>query len=166
MAEPEIAEVPQEEMTEVPKKGKKKLFIILGASLLLLGSIGFLTKNYLTGASENPGAPKPAEKVLSTLNLEAFLVNLADVDATRFVKVTFRLGLNESKLGTELAEDPVFLAATRDSIIFILSNKTSDDLLSNEGKEKIKSEIRDRVSKLMHEGKVLEVYIMDIVVQV
>jgi flagellar FliL protein len=167
MAEPENAGVPQGQ--EAPKKkGKMKLFIILGASLLLLGSIGFLTRNYFMGSNGAAGAhdaSKESEKTLSTMNLDSFLVNLADADATRFVKVTFRLGLNEAKLGTELAEDPVFLAATRDAIILCLSAKTSDDLLSNEGKEKLKVEIRERVNKIIEKGKVVDVYIMDFVVQ-
>jgi flagellar FliL protein len=163
MADPEIAEVPQAE--EAPKKGKMRMWIIIGAALILLGSVGFLTRNYLVGSKGNGDASKEPEKVLSTMNLDSFLVNLADVDATRFVKVTFRLGLNEAKLGEELAGDPVVLAATRDTIVTSLGTKISEELLSVEGKEKLKKEIRERVNKVLPKGRVLEVYIMDFVVQ-
>ena len=95
----------------------------------------------------------------------ANLVNLADTDTTRFIKVTFRLGLNENKLGEEFKDDPVVLAGTRDAIISILSTKTSDELLSIEGKEKLKKDIREHVSKILPRGRVIEVYIMDFVVQ-
>jgi flagellar FliL protein len=163
MAEPEIDEVSQEQ--EVPKKGKKKLFIILGATFLLLGSIGFLSRGYLTGPKETEGAEKQVEKVKSAMNLDSFLVNLADEDATRFVKVSFRLGLNEADLGEELTGDTITLGATRDAIILCLTTKTSEDLLSIEGKEKLKKEIRESVNKVLPKGKVIEVYIMDFVVQ-
>jgi flagellar FliL protein len=163
MAEPEEVEVPQE--PEAPKKGKLKLWFIMGGVLLLLGSVGFLTRNYLVGSKGKAEVAKEAEKVKSIMNLDSFLVNLADPDATRFVKVSFRLGLNENKLGDELKDDPVALAATRDVIISCLSTKTSDELLSPEGKEKLKKDIRELVSKVLPKGKVIEVYIMDFVVQ-
>jgi flagellar FliL protein len=168
MAEPETQEVPQEQ--EAPKKGKMKMIIILGATLLLLGSVGFLARGYLSGskgAASGPEAPKEkdTEKVKSTMNLDSFLVNLADQDATRFVKVSFRLGLDEAKLGEEYAGDPNVLGATRDAIILLLTTKSSDDLLSIEGKEKLKKEIRDGVNKVLPKGKVIEIYILDFVVQ-
>jgi flagellar FliL protein len=162
MAEPEEVEAPQE--PEAPKKGKLKLWIIMSGGLLLLGSVGFLTRNYLVGSKGKAEVAKEAEKVKSIMNLDSFLVNLADPE-TRFIKVTFRLGLNENKLGDELKDDPVTLAATRDAIISCLSTKTSDELLSPEGKEKLKKDIRELVSKVLPKGKVIEVYIMDFVVQ-
>ena len=163
MAEPEGVEAPQE--PAAPKKGKLKFWIIMGGVLLMLGSVGFLTRNYLVGTRGRAEAPKEAERVKSTMNLDSFLVNLADPDATRFIKVTFRLGLNENKLGDELKDDPVVLAATRDAIILCLSTKTSDELLNMEGKDKLKKDIRELVNKVLPKGKVLEVYIMDFVVQ-
>jgi flagellar protein FliL len=166
MADPEIEEIPQEE--EAPKKGKMRMWIIIGAALILLGSVGFLTRNYLVGSKGSDEASKSAkapEKVLSTMNLDSFLVNLADEDATRFVKVTFRLGLSEAKLGEELAGDPVVLAATRDTILTTLCTKKSDDLITPEGKEKLKKEIREKVSKVLPKGQVVEVYLIDFVVQ-
>ncbi len=162
MAEPEAVETPQ--VTQAARKGKSKLWIILGAVLLLLAGIGILSRGYLTGARSNEPS-KETELVRSTMNLDSFLVNLADQDATRFIKVTLRLGINENKLGDELKDNPVVLAATRDTIIACLSTKTAEELLSPEGKEKLKKEVRDQVNKVLPKGKVIEVYIMDFVVQ-
>ncbi len=163
MAEPERVESPHE--PKPSEKGKLKLWVILGGVLLLIGSVGFLTRNYLAGNYGSSAASNEAEKVKSTMNLDSFLVNLADPDATRFIKVTFRLGLNENRLGEQLKDDPVVLAATRDAIISCLSTRTSDELLSMEGKEQLKRDIRTVVSKVIPRGKVIEVYIMDFVVQ-
>jgi flagellar protein FliL len=166
MAESEEVVTPQGQ--EAPKKGKSKLWLILGGVLLLLVSIGFVSRNYLMSGrtgSDSAGTSKAIEKVKSTMNLDSFLVNLADQDATRFIKVTFRLGIDETKLGDELKDNPVVLAATRDTIISCLSTKTADELLSPEGKEKLKREVREQVNKVLPKGKVVEVYIMDFVVQ-
>jgi flagellar protein FliL len=130
--------------------------------------VGFLARGYLTrskGAAAAAEAPKETEKVKSTLKLDSFLVNLSDQDGTRFVKVSFQLGLDETKLGEEYAGDPNVLGATRDAIILILTTKSSDDLLTLEGKEKLKQEIRERVNKVLPKGKVVEIHILDFVVQ-
>jgi len=99
------------------------------------------------------------------MNLEAFLVNLADMESTRFLKVTFRLGLDNAKSGEEYTSDPVILAATRDKIITLLSTKTAEELLTREGKARLRNEIREQVNSVLPEGKVVEVFIMDFVVQ-
>jgi flagellar basal body-associated protein FliL len=104
-------------------------------------------------------------KVKSVMNLDAFLVNLADQDATRFVKVTFRLGLDDPKSGEEYAGDPVILAATRDKIISILSTKMAEAILTPEGKEQLRKEICEKVNPVLPKGKIVEVFIMEFVVQ-
>jgi flagellar FliL protein len=104
-------------------------------------------------------------KVKSTMELESFLVNLADKDSARFVKASFMLGFDQVGLGTELSEDPVALAATRDKIISILSTKTAEQILTPEGKESLRTEIRDEVNSIFNMKSIIEVYIMDMVVQ-
>jgi flagellar protein FliL len=165
MAEPEeeVAETP-----EVEKKSKLGLWLIIGAAILLLGGVGFVTRTYLGGAKGKKVEPEstgPSAKVKSILNLDAFLVNLADADAARFVKVTFRLGLDEAKLGEEYASNQVVLAATRDKIISLLSTKTSEDMLSAEGKDRLRKEIMIQVNPVLPKGRIVEVFIMDFVVQ-
>jgi flagellar FliL protein len=159
MAEPEAAAVP-----ETKKKSKLALWLILSAAIVLLGGGGFLARKYLLGSSSEK-AVAGVDEVKSVMNLEAFLVNLADMESTRFLKVTFRLGLDDAKSGEEYTSDPVILAATRDKIISLLSTKTAEDLLTLEGKERLRKEIREQVNSILPKGKILEVFIMDFVVQ-
>jgi flagellar protein FliL len=166
MAEAEQAAVP-----ETKKKNKLVLWLVLGAVLALMGGGGFLARKYFTGSQAAPdqgaGAKERAaiHNVKSVMNLDAFLVNLGDTETTRFVKVTFRLGLDDAKSGEEYTSDAVILAATRDKIISLLSVKTAEELLSPDGKERLRSEIREKVNLILPKGKILEVYIMDFVVQ-
>jgi flagellar FliL protein len=167
MAEPEAAAVP-----ETKKKSKMALWLILGAAIVLLGGGGFLARRYFLGSSPGAtgvnaaeGAAAVIHEVKSVMNLEAFLVNLADMESTRFLKVTFRLGLDDANSGEEYTNDPVILAATRDKIISLLSTKTAEELLTLEGKERLRKEIREQVNAILPEGKIVEVFIMDFVVQ-
>jgi flagellar FliL protein len=165
------------EEAEVPKKKKRTLvWIIAGVAFLVAAGVGgLLLRDYLRPpqvvASDDTGgaAKKDKEgiesKVKSTMNLDPFIVNLADTDATRFVKLTLRLGLDESGLGEELDRNPVVVAAARDKIISILTTKTSDQILTPEGKDKLRAEVRDAVNPVLPRGKIVEVFIMDFVVQ-
>lgn len=180
MADEELDEeqLGEDEELDEPKRGKKTLLWVIISAVVLAGSGfgGYSLVNYFQGtpAPEEEGveAAEGVEggnggilKVKSTMELESFLVNLADKDSARFVKASFMLGLDQAGLGTELSEDPVALAATRDKIISILSTKTSDQILTPEGKESLRTEIRDGVNSIFDMRAIIEVYIMDIVVQ-
>lgn len=163
MADPEkvVAE------PETKKKSKKGLLLI-GAAVLLVAGGGFAAVHYLSpsnGKAVQSESTSPTVRIKSMMNLDSFLVNLADAESTRFVKVTFRLGLDEPKLGEEYAGDPVILAATRDKILSLLSIKTADDLLTPEGKDRLRNEIREKVNPILPKGKIVNVFIVDFVVQ-
>ena len=113
---------------------------------------------------EDEYAPR-RPKVKSALSLEPFLVNLADQDDVRFVKATFSLGLDEEGLGEVLKGDPIAMASARDSILSILSSKFSDEILTPEGKDTLKQEIKQQVNTVLPQGKVRHVFIVDLVVQ-
>ena len=170
----------EDEQTAVAtKKGRKLLWILLGtACLVVLGVGAMLLMDYLrppqVAASDGQSAGGKASaqagegglvRVRSTMNLDPFLVNLADSDSTRFVKITFRLGLDKAGIGAELEKNSVVVAATRDKIISILTTKTSDQILTVEGKDALRDEVRTAVGPLIPDAKVIEVYIMDFVVQ-
>src|SRR5512140_3260028 len=94
-------------------KSRKFLFIIIAAVVLLMAGGGFFALRHFKGAKPvaDAQAAVPSEEtggrhgMKSALNLEPFLVNVADTESPRFLKVTFRLGLSEPKLGEELSAD-------------------------------------------------------------
>ncbi len=144
--------------------GWKVIVIGVAAILIVAASGTFAVFKYMRGTATAATKGKK-EIVQATLNLEPFLVNLADKEAVRFVKVTFRLGMSERNIEQEIGKDNVFLAAARDSIISILTSKTSEEMLTKEGKDKLRQEVQARVNAVLPKGKVLEVYIVDFVVQ-
>jgi flagellar protein FliL len=157
--------------TESTKKSGK-LWILIGSIVLVLiiGGAAFWAYPRFMGGAKSGSAEKAghtqkavAEKVKATLALEPFLVNLADKEESRFVKGTFQMGLAEEP--KEKEKDVVAIAAMRDSIITLLSSKTADQILTPQGKDKLREEIRARVNVISPQLKVLEVFIVDFVVQ-
>jgi flagellar FliL protein len=171
-----MVDEPQESTEGKSKKGKLWILIAL-LSLVVAGDLALRALGYFkekrspeTGIATESEVAKGSvpssqsrSEVKSTLPLEPFLVNLADKDEIRFVKATFHLGLEE-KSG-EGAKDPVSMAAMRDTIISILSSKTSDQILTIEGKDKLREEIRKRLNDIAPKMRIQEIFIVDFVVQ-
>lgn len=160
-----------------PKPRKEKTWMLMALLVLVVsGDLAMRVFSYfkapkVAAAVAAVEVPAPRHEsgrraeAKSTLTLDPFLVNLADPDNVRFMKATFQLGLAGDKEMEELKANAVFIAATRDAIISLLSAKTSDQILSPEGKDKLREEIRTRVNDLLPRSSVNEVFIVDIVVQ-
>lgn len=157
-------------------KGSKLWILIVILGLIVTGdlairALGYFKSNRNTEsnstAQKEDGNPRStAERkgeVKSTLPLEPFLVNLADKEDVRFLKATLQLGLAE-KAGEE-TKDPVSIAAMRDAIISILSSKSSDQILTPEGKDKLREEIRGRLATIAPKMKIQEIFIVEFVIQ-
>lgn len=96
-----------------------------------------------------------------TFGLDEFLINLADEDGKRYLKVKIFLGYDEKKLATELEEKKPIL---RDAIISVIRTKKAADI-TPKGVETIKMEIIQRINPLLEKGQLNNVYINDILVQ-
>lgn len=152
--------------------GKKKLFIIIGAVVILVGvGVGaFLALGSGGGAGEEEGAEGEAaeeaegegEEALpnAVLPLETFIVNLQVKGS--FLKTTMQLEFAEPELPHTVEND---LPKIRDAIIGILSSKASSDLLTVEGKEKLREEIRDGVNETLGAEDVVQVYFTEFIIQ-
>ena len=169
------------EVLESRNGWRGKLWILIAVlAIVTAGEVGRRTWVYFQGAKstkaegvvDKAGTGSPAgahlgkgEEVKVAAGLDPFLVNLADPQAVRFLKVTFQLGMTGDS--EEFSKNPVAIAAARDAIISLLSAKTSEQILTVEGKNKLREEVRDRVNSLLNAAKtrVRNVYIVEFVVQ-
>jgi flagellar protein FliL len=155
---------------DAPGKSRKFLILICAVALVILaGGTSFFVLPAFKGAraalfKKSASTEQKKEVVKGTMALEPFLVNLADTDEVRFVKTTFQLGLAEEMKEGE-GKGSVAVPAIRDAIISLLSSKRAEQILTSEGKETLRKEIRARVNTISPTLKVLEVYIVDFVVQ-
>ncbi len=140
------------------KKLSKKLIIIIAAvAVLLLGGGGaafFVIKKQQAAAEaeaegEDGEAParehaKPEKKKdehktpPTFVALEPFTVNLADKDHERFGQIGVTLEVDDPKFAEEMK---AYMPAIRAGVLMVLAHKTSEELLSREGKDKLAAEI-------------------------
>jgi|YNPMSStandDraft_2_1061718.scaffolds.fasta_scaffold00176_32 flagellar FliL protein len=105
--------------------------------------------------------PKPAP--LAIFMLDDFRLNTADIDEPRFVRAKIILGYNggNKQLQTELVERKVQL---RDIVLRILNRKEKRDIDTEEGKERLKEEIKKEINNILVNGEIEEVYFDEFVI--
>ncbi|HCU54504.1 MAG TPA: flagellar basal body rod protein [Gammaproteobacteria bacterium] len=145
------APAPASEEAAAPK-GKKKLIIIIIAVVLLLVLVGggaavFLMKKKAADAAAAEGEGEHAAAVQNKpdpkhppvfLPLDPFTVNLADREVDRFAQIGITLEVKDAAASDQLKG---FMPAIRNNVLMILAHKTSTELLTLEGKEKLAREI-------------------------
>ena len=167
-----MAEENKEQEQEEGKGGKKKLIIILALVLVLLGGGGaaykFLVLDKAKEKEKKPNTEQIEKQVKDIENLGimfevgTFVVNLADKDADRYLKVTVVLELENDKVKQEVEKR---LPQIKDAITTLLFTKTSKELKTIDGIENLKEEIIKRVNALLPLGGVKNVYFTDFVIQ-
>lgn len=154
-------ELPPEAVEDAPPKpkGKLKKIIIMGVlALVLLGGGGFA---YLLLFDEPaPDKPKHVEKTM--MPLEPFLVNLADKDSRRYLKVKIDLEVDNEKAAKELEKA---MPRIRDQLIFLLSSKSYQEIATPEGKHTLKKEIMARMAALPTGKKISGAFFTEFVAQ-
>ena len=172
-----------------PKKSKMMLIIIL-LLVVVAGAGGFFgwkhfkakadTTAQAAGSghdeeSSDDEKPKKGKKKKKkekehegegvTVNFEPFLVNLADKEASRYVKTSIRLLVANKESAETIAKGETLMPRMRDTILTLLSTKTAEEMTSNEGKEKLKKEILEKVNEYLPEEGAEDVFFTDFVVQ-
>ncbi len=129
--------------------GKKKLIIIVAIVLVVVmvgvGALLMMKKKSHAEDEEGAAEEKPAAAHVKPgtpptfVPLDPFTVNLADKEVDRFAQVGITLEVADPKVADQLK---AYMPAIRNNVLLVLSHKTSAELLSPEGKEKLAREIR------------------------
>ena len=108
-----------------------------------------------------------APQIVAVMHLEPFVVNLADPEDNRFLRVGIDLGLENPLSAKEGkgGEGEVPIARIRDCILAVLSTWHADALLAPEGKQKLKDDLVHALRGRVPELGVREVYFTDFLVQ-
>ena len=143
------------------KKGKKKLFMMLAIGVLVLllagaGAVVLLKKKAAAQAAEDGDdtvasaehkVEKPDLKHPPVfLPLDAFVVNLSDKDTDRYAQIGITFEVPDAKFGELLK---AYMPAIRNSILMILAQKSSADLLDRAGKEQLAGQIQREAARVM-----------------
>lgn len=157
---------------------KKLLIIIIAIGFLVLAAMGatlFLVYQKLGAVGETEGEPvkqsieekgskkeEKAAKPKPLIRLDTFIVNLADKDSSRYLRVTLELELMDEVTQAEIEKR---MAPVRDAVLGILPTKKAQDIISAEGKKALKEELLEAINKVMTKGKVTNIYYTEFVIQ-
>jgi flagellar FliL protein len=163
-----------------PRKGGSSMGKMLLVVLLALvssaggGLISFVLISRTLSAQGKP-AEKPEkaeqERIAEMLEksavipLEPFVVNLADTDAARYLRIKISLMVDDKNKLKEVSENQALQLKVRDVILQSLTAKRSQDLINVEGKNNLRHEIQDKVAIYFRGPKLVDVMFTEFVIQ-
>jgi len=141
---------------DAPAKGRKKLVTLIAVVAIVLagaaGGASWLAKKRHAAAEAAAAEADEADAGAagagrhearsktppSFLPMENFIVNLADRDSERFAQIGITLELDDAKYNDPLK---AYMPAIRNGVLMVIAHKTSQELLSRAGKEKLAVEV-------------------------
>lgn len=131
------------------KEPAKSKLVLIGAIVVVLvvaaaAAFLFLNARHQEGDEDQEGASVAAAVVPTFLPLDNMVVNLADPGGDRFVQLGITLELQDDKTASLVKQ---YLPSIRSGILMLVSQRSSEELLLREGKEKLAAEIREEVSR-------------------
>ena len=131
--------------------GKSKKLIVIGALVALLlvvvagGVLFVMGQSKDDPYAEEGGARTARAAVVPTfLPLENMVVNLADTGGDRFAQVGITLELQDEATATTVKQ---YMPSIRNGILMLVSQRTAEELLLREGKEKLAADILREVTR-------------------
>ena len=149
------------------RSGKLPIVAVIAAALVLaLGAGAFA---FLRGSHKGKPHPKKEHVKVVPWEIGEFLVNLADPGDPRYLKVNLVLDVAEGKKkgggghGGEAANPEE--AKARDAIFGELSKRRMSDLLTDGGKDALKSDIKSALNEALEETEVVSIYFTSFAMQ-
>ena len=115
------------------------------------------------GASASLRLPDDS-KVKQIIELQPFIVNLADASEARYLRLVVSIGLG-GEGGGEEKPNPLYTTRIRNAMLAVLTARTSEEVLSNEGKAKLRRDLLKAARMAAKEPEVEAIYITEFIVQ-
>jgi len=140
------------EGAEEAPKGKpksKKMLLIGGVAFLVLALVGggafFLLSKKNAASEDGEEVAHAAPKGPPTyMPLDNMVVNLADPGGAKVAQVGITLELSDAKATDKVRQ---YMPSIRSAVLLLLSQRTSDEVLTIEGKEQLAEDILREASK-------------------
>jgi flagellar FliL protein len=186
---PHVAEetaAPEQVAEKAAKQSNMGLIIAIVLVSLISSAGGAGLTAYLVGRSiaklaapaqaapanpEQEAAKKKEEALVEAVehggvvSLDPFVVNLADQDSARYLRIKVSLMLDNKNKVKEVSENQALTLKVKDVILQTLSRKTSHDLINEEGKNKLRAEIQDGIKLYFKDPKLTDVMFTEFVIQ-
>ena len=139
----------------------KNIIIIALVVLLIGGGAGgyfFMAKKSGTAKAEPPPPPPPPK--LAYVDVKEMTMRLADANTEHYIKLSPVLGVPVAK-SEEMTDK---LPVVRDRIVSVVTARSSTDLTSPTGKDKLKADLMTALHRDFHDD-VAEIYFSDYLVE-
>jgi flagellar FliL protein len=141
------------------RKSKAKwIWAVLLVLLIVGGLIGWQWSPTAASRVDDGAAVK------FTLHLETFVINLSQPDENAYLRVGVDLGLDRELPGKDEERAPS-IAAIRDTVLGVLAASRAQELLTAEGKQKLKDQILAQLQRRIPELRAREVYFTEFLIQ-
>ncbi len=134
----------------------KKIIIIIIAVVLVGGGAAY----YFLGVRGNKDKEEKPVELTAFVPGDYFVTNVADSNS--LFKVTVVLMLDTDKLETMLTENEYVI---RDTIIAHLRTLTEKDLTSDGIQDRLRTELKDDINKILDIDNIVTIYFTDFVMQ-
>jgi len=159
---------PQPEQPVAKKKPRGKLVFIIITVVILLGGGGGGAYWFMRASAQGTDAAtedKEQHPGTGLVSLEPFVVNLADTDARRYLRINVRLIVDEPEVAAEIQENQVTAMRLRAGVLELLTQQTASGVQTAEGKAALKKSIAERTASIIKPAEVSDVLFSDFVVQ-
>ena len=146
------------EMTQAQKPKSPILIIVITLAVGLGGGAAAMAFFRPPQASQADAA----SKVRAVLHLETFTVDIGNSEQKAYLRVGIDLGLGHD-IKSENGDTPT--ALVRDTLLTVLMSSKPDELVSAEGKRKLKEQILDALHQRAPELSAKEVYFTEFLLQ-
>lgn len=181
-----MAKTREEETNAAARPSLPLVPLVLAVVVAVIAAVGLCgaTAFYLVRSGRMPVLPgsktveaatKPQLLPTHLVALDPLLVNLADPDGRAYLRVSLTLRVEDKPLakGEKPAEAASakgkapneFEAEERDAALSVLGRQTSTDLLAENGKERLKQQLKTAFGEHIPEVKVDEVLLTEFLVQ-
>jgi len=141
-----VSDKPEGEQAEAPPKSKKMLIMIIAAVVVLAiaggGGWFFLSKGDEDEDEEVHQVEKKGPP--QYMSLESMTANLADPGGEKMIQVVVTLELSDAKAPDKVKD---YVPAIRADALMLLTQSTSEELLTKEGKERLADDIFAEASR-------------------
>jgi flagellar basal body-associated protein FliL len=114
--------------------------------------------------SDSPQATQvDSSGIHSVLHLESFVVNLSGASENAYLRIGIDLGLGTEQKDPE--KQVAYKGRLRDTILGVLGSRTVDELLTSEGRTKLKEDLLKAIVAQVPEIQCREIYFTEFLVQ-
>ena len=152
-----------------PASSKKWILIGIAVAFLLGGGSAALFSGVFSEEEEVSAEPEePVEEVNEIFEMQPVVINLSDASELHYLRLGLSFGLFNPNPGSPVINKEMMLPRLKDYLLTLIGEKSVSELAGPAGREALKQQILEGANGQLltsGQGKILEVYLTDYIIQ-